>query len=321
MKKITLTVAVIATMLASCAKNEVDNVVNTGSNNPINFSNLNDKVSRAANDKGDDYKVYAKSTLGGETDWFINDAVKDDNSVVSGATYYWPASPATVDFYAWAPSTVRANTPTYSPLSLSIDYTVPAGADEDFTIAAPIIDKDKTYGTVNFQFSHMLTKITVDAKLTDALTKAGYSMTFSSASLTVNSTSATIDPTADTPAWTSSNTEKATYNVANVKSYMIMPQTSTGCIVKLVDVIITKGGAEVFKGNMKAYTIAADNVTGNVFAKGSHYKLTLTVDGSAHDDGGAGGGGNEKPVFGDQISFSADVATWTSAADTPLTQP
>lgn len=316
MKKLIFTVAVLATILASCSKNEVDNVVNTRENNPIGFTNLNDKVSRSANDKGDNYKVYAKSSLTGESDWFIDDEVKDDNSIESGSVYFWPSG-ATVDFYAWAPSTVTA-TSTYS--SLSIDYTVPAtNADEDFTVATP--QTGLSSGTVAFQFSHMLTKISISAQLAQALLDAGYSMTFTSASLTVNSNGGTVIPTASAPEWTSPvNSTSATYSGA--KSYMVMPQTSTGCIVKLMDVTITKGGSEIFKGNMKAYAIAADNVSGNAFVKGSHYNLTLTVNGSAHDDGGAGGSGSEKPVFGDQISFSASLAAdWnTPATDIPLTQ-
>lgn len=314
MKKIIFTVAVLATMLASCSKNEVYDVVGTREDSPINFTNLNDKVTRSANDSKSNYKVYAKSTLSGETAWFINDEVKDDNSTESGNIYFWPSG-ATVDFYAWAPSTVTATASTYS--NLSIDYTVPAGADEDFTVAAP--ETGLSSGTVEFKFSHMLTKITVSAELTSKLTAAGYSMTFTSASLGVNSKGGTLTPTATTPAWTSpANNTSATYSGA--KSYMVMPQSSENCTVKLVGVTITKGGATVFSGNMKTYTIATGNVTDNAFAKGSHYNLKLTVDAKAHDDGGEGGG-TESPVFGDQIQFSAELAAeWGSGTDTPLTQ-
>ena len=126
MKKILMALAAAA-ILAGCSKNEQENV-DGFTPKQIKFTNLNDKLTRAANDGNDPYRVYA--AWSGGTGWFINDQVSASD-VPSGGPYYWPAS-GSVDFYAWAPADVAA-TGTYP--TLSIAYEVPANANKDFGIA------------------------------------------------------------------------------------------------------------------------------------------------------------------------------------------
>lgn len=309
MKKIFIMVAAVMA-LASCSQTELD--LTPVGQKEIKFSNLNDKVTtRAANDAEDNYKVYA--AWSGGTDWYINDIVDGTGVNVNkpqGGPYYWPAT-GTVDFYSWAPATVTA-TGTYP--ALSIAYTVPANAAQDFTIAAP--KTGLSAGTVAFEFAHMLSKISVKATLHQDLIDAGYILTTTglTASLDVQSTGGTIVPTTTPFAWTSPNTTAATYTGA--ASYMIMPQSSIGCAVQVTaGIVITKNDVEIYSGNLSKYTISAGNVTGDNFGMGKHYMLNLTI-----ADTSTGGGGEN--IF-NIITFSANVADWDTpeGTDIPLVQP
>lgn len=306
MKKIFI-VAVAAIAFASCSQNEFEDT--SVGNREISFSNLNDKVTlRSANDASDNYQVYADWS-GSSTEWFINAAINGTNNQAP-TTYYWPAT-GTVDFYSWAPATVTA-TSTYP--TLSIAYTVPTAADQDFTIAAPQLTKSS--GTVAFEFAHMLSKISVTATLHQDLLDAGYVLTTTglTADLAVQSTGGTVNPKTTPAAWTLPNATAATYSGA--ASYMIMPQSSVGCKVQVKGgITITKNGAEIYAGDLSEYTIIAGNVTGDEFAKGKHYMLNLTI-----ADTSTGGGGED--IF-NIIQFSANVDDWDTATgiDTPLVQP
>lgn len=306
MKKIFFMAATVMT-LASCSQTELEQT--PIGQKEIKFSNLNDKVTRAANDNNANYKVYADWS-GITTDWFINDVVDGTTNAPVNGPYHWPAT-GTVDFYAWAPSTVTA-TGTYP--NLSIAYTVPAGADEDFTIAAPITGMSS--GTVNFIFSHMLAKISVTATLDQNLLDAGYVLitTGLTASLDAQSTGGTVDPKTSPATWTLPNSTTATYTGA--ASYMIMPQTSIGCAVQVTaGILITKNGTEIYNGTLSKYTIGAGNVTGDQFGMGKHYMLNLTI-----SDSSTGGGGEN--IF-NVISFTSTVTPWDTptGTDTPLVQP
>lgn len=305
MKKIFI-FAATAMFLAGCSQTELEQT--SVGQKQIGFSNLNDKVtSRAANDAGANYKVYAAWT-GGST-WFINDEVNGSTNVPLNGPYYWPAT-GTIDFYAYAPATVTA---TGSYPNLSIAYTVPTAANEDFTIAAP--RTGLASGTVAFEFAHMLSKISVKATLHQDLIDAGYvlSTTGLAATLDVQSTGGTIVPTT-TPAWTSPNATAASYTGA--ASYMIMPQSAVGCAVQVTGgIVITKNGDEIYSGSLSKYTIVAGNVTGNNFVMGKHYMLNLTI-----SDTSTGGGGED--IF-NIITFSSDLADWDTpgGTDVPLVQP
>ena len=307
MKKVLLLTAAIV-VLASCSQNESELLKNPA--NEIRFSNLNDRVTRAANDAGDDYKVYAKSTLSGETTWFINDAIDGTaNTTLSTNKYYWPTGSTTVSFFAYAPATSGTATATYATPAVSVNYTVPANADEDFTVATPKTAQNQTMGspagTVNFVFEHMLSKVTVKAVLSADLLTSGYvlDLTAAKADLVVASNQGTVDAAVATPAF-GSLSGGATYTTDT--TYMIMPQTSTGTTIQLKNVKITKNSAEVFNGNLKLYPIVAGDITvpsANQFAKGYHYTLTLEIIDSSHD-------GSDQPIFGDEIKFTATTTNW-----------
>lgn len=304
MKKIFIVAAAVIT-LAGCSQNEFEDTLDV--QKEIKFSNLNDRVTtRSANDAGADYQVYAVWSAGSA--WYINDVVGGTDNLPAAGPYHWPGT-GTVNFYAWAPSNISA-TGTYP--ALSIAYTVPVNANQDFTVAAP--KTGLSSGTVAFEFAHMLSKISITASLHQDLLDMGYALSTTglTAKLDVKSTGGTTDPKAAT-AWTSPNTTAASYTGAT--SYMIMPQSSIGCKVKVTGgITITRNGVEIYSGDLNEYTIATGNVTGDQFAMGKHYMLNLTI-----SDTSTGGGGN---IF-NEITFSADVADWDTPAgtDTPLVQP
>ena len=320
MKKIFLATAAIV-ILASCSKNESELLKNSA--NEIKFSNLNDRVTRAANDAGDNYRIYANSTMTSEASWFINDVINGSNPDINkaqGGPYYWPAG-ETVDFYSYAPagSTNAAVTPTYAfgAPTFSVVYTVPTAANEDFTIATPMLGLDKTAGsntgTVDFTFNHMLSKIEVTATLSAALTASNYviNLTNATVTLTVASNQGTLNAMSGAATFTSIGGSPLPYTGA--KSYMIMPQTSTGTKIQLNGVVITRNGVTVFPvsggaTDLKEYTILAGDVTDalnntDVFLKNTHYTLNLELQGTSHDD-------DDELIFGEEIKFSATTATW-----------
>jgi len=303
MKKVLLLTAAIV-VLASCSQNESELLKNPA--NEIRFSNLNDRVTRAANDAGDDYQVYAKSGVSGETTWFIDDVIDGGTNLAVGGPYYWPAS-ASVNFFAYAPATSGTVTATYGTPAVSITYNVLSTADEDFTVATPMTGLTKASGspagTVEFQFEHMLTMITIDAELAspdlDAYT---LDLTSATAEIIVASNQGTLDATASSPAFTAGGSS-ATYTGAITKNYMIMPQTSTGTTIQLKGVSIKRNGADVFTGDLLVYPIVSGDIPTNAFVKGTHYTLTFTITDVSSDDNG-------DPIFGPEIKFTATTSTW-----------
>lgn len=317
MKKI-IFMAATAIAFAGCSQTELDE--NFVGQKEIKFSNLNDKInSRAANDAKDNYVVYA-AWSGGDTSWFINgDEVNGTNDTPTG-TYHWPAT-GSIDFYAWAPATVMT---TASYPNLTINYTVPTAANQDFTIAAPRTGQTSTTnsGVVSLEFAHMLSKVSVTAVLNQDLLDAGYALNTDGliADLGVALNAGTINPKDGTPAWSAPNGTATKYSSA--ASYMIMPQSSVDCTVRIRGGIkITKNGAEIYDGDLSTYTIETDDITGNQFEMGKHYMLILTI-----SDKSTGGGGtdpeNPNPIF-NIIEFNSDIAPWDTptGTDTPLVQP
>ena len=121
MKKVILAiVAVIA--LASCSNNESEMLKNPA--NEIKFTNLNDRVTRVANDAGDDYQVYAELTTSASA-WYINDVIDGTLNTAAAGPYYWPAGSATLDFFSYAPAGTTNATVSATHPALSITYTVP----------------------------------------------------------------------------------------------------------------------------------------------------------------------------------------------------
>lgn len=309
------TMVATAIILASCSQAELEET--SVGQKEIKFSNLNDKVTRAANDNNSNYKVYAVWSGATNSNWFINDVVDGTTNLPQNGPYYWPTT-GTVDFYSWAPATVTA-TGTYP--ALSIAYTVPTNAAEDFTIANP--KTGLSASTVAFEFAHKLAKISVTASLSQDLITAGYTLTTTglTANLGVQSTGGTIVPTTADAAWTAPNATAASYTGA--ASYMIMPQSSIGCTIQVTAGIVVKDANDhiIYSGNLSQYTIksgdvpAVGTVSANTFGMGKHYMLNLTI-----ADDSTGGGGED--IF-NIITFSANVADWDTVGgtDTPLPQP
>ena len=180
MKQLFLSVAILSIM-ASCSQNEITEGVTTNQN-PIGFSTLNSSVTRVANENGSNYTVYAqyssKDDYNSNTaDWHIENCNIDGNTnnIIGDGKYYWPTKALT--FYAFAPSIseetghikVDAEKPMmYTAGKLSINYTVPADAKEDFTVAKYASKAyDGTIQTVPFEFKHMLSKINIKAAFSE----------------------------------------------------------------------------------------------------------------------------------------------------------
>ncbi|MGL4852517.1 MAG: fimbrillin family protein [Phocaeicola sp.] len=174
MKKILFS-AVLLGALASCSQNEVQEIGQFS--NEIQFSTLNNKVSRAANDTKSDYQVFAKSfglTYTGTPTWYIDDVLKSTSGLDASTdfnnattdlptkTHYWPnvTGDWAMKFFAFAPSEpsieAAATKITYGASTsyadratdnadISFKYIVKTTTDEngidaqeDFTIALPL---------------------------------------------------------------------------------------------------------------------------------------------------------------------------------------
>lgn len=295
MKKILLGVFAILGM-ASCSNNDFKEE-NAVDQNTITFSNLNSRT-RAANDVSDNYKVYAELSTGA-TSWYIDDVVNGsgvDLNKAQNGPYYWPNPLANLIFYSYAPAALTASS---THPNLTVNYTVPATAQEDFTIAAPVTQQQ---GTVPFVFTHMLSKVTITPKLSDALIASGYTIEPATggykADLTVAANNGTFNVktkalTAGTP---------ATVAYSNYNSYMVMPQSSIGLKIQVRNFIIKKNGVEMFSGDLSEFTTIAGNVTGDVLTGNKHYKVTMEINSISTDS-------NNAPIF-NEIFFDATTAPW-----------
>ena len=317
MKKILLaTVAVV--ILASCSNNESE--ILKKPTNEIKFSNLNNKVTRVANDSSDDFQVYSKLTTGA-TAWYIDDVVDGTSPYLAqSGPYYWPAGTETLDFYAYAPAGSGTVTDSYSTPSLGIVYTVPSAANEDFTVAGPEIGLDKTAGsgtgTVEFVFFHMLSKVTIELEL-DATDLAAYTLDLTSATATFNVAynegqldatlfnPATPDVTFTSP--TASGTASYSGALNGGYSCMIMPQAATALTTSILleNVIIKKGTTVIFDNTYGdlSYEFDGSEISAG-FKGGTHYTITITIKNDSHDDDG-------DEIFGPEIKFSATTTPWT----------
>ena len=296
MKNLFLPVAMLAT-LASCSSNEiVDDAI--ANKNQIEFSTLNDKVSRVANDASSDYAVYAqytKATAG----WYMENVKVTSADIVDG-TYYWPST--ALDFYAYAPQVstaveLTAVDPTASALgTLSITYTVPTAANEDFTVATPVEEQlvGTSSGAVDFSFKHMLAKI----KITAITAVSGGSLSFTNAVFTVVENKGTVDVTSALPVLTKAPAlGSPVYTIAKAdieNPLYIMPQTmTTACSVELIGAVITIAGKSV------PVTVKHDFDASQVFAAGKQYNLNFTVSLT-------------------EIKFTSTSAGWGTATEVPV---
>lgn len=328
-----------AFLLISCSQNEVQ--ICAPSKTEIVFTNLNDRISfdgksvllgNGANSSGDDYKVFAQSELN-ESNWYIVDEVcghgVELNKPKKGP-YYWLGSSQRISFYAYAPaqfailkgetvSRTKVITKMNDVQKLFIDYTVPAMANEDFTIADPINDAtpETKSGAVNFNFRHVLSKVSVSVKLSDALIKSGYTIEKCyKAQLAVTKNRGTIDPTVINGLWTNLSVDNDVPLVyANDTTYTILPQLATDCTIQIKNVVIKKNGITIFPlnekiGNLKVYSIKNGDVKvsgepslDNQFAMGKQYSLKFIIDNLvSNQDGGM--------IFGTEINFNSTIASW-----------
>ncbi|MGL4518239.1 MAG: fimbrillin family protein [Phocaeicola sp.] len=290
MKKILFS-AVLLGALASCSQNEVQEMGQF--NNEIQFSTLNNKVSRAANDTKSDYQVFAKSfglTIVGTPTWYIEDVLKSTSNPATQTggfnsstvdtptkTHYWPnvTGDWAMNFYAFAPATsvdksikatvVYGTKNAYADrdaddASVSIKYVVPTSttdpdAQEDFTISIPLQIDKSTKGTNN----------NVNLQFKHMLTKVTVN-----AALNQELLDAGYKMTYTTPQLKVVNTEGTISVTAAAPSwsdlvasgalyegsdtYLILPQPSAGNQLILPTVTITKNGVVVFEGPV-TYTV------------------------------------------------------------------
>lgn len=333
MKKVLLSVAV-ASLLMSCTQNEVNELA--PDLQKINFSTLNDKVTKSPNTTGSSYQVYAKLDQAGATNWYINDVLTPYNVSSSGnsvdnptKTHYWPnlSQSWTMKFFAYAPSSfinkATSVTADYNTELVSVAYSVPAKAQEDFTIAAPVVVAKPSDGypkSVHFVFKHMLTRINIAAGLTQQLTDAGYTMTVEGTSLNVQNSIGTINIATENPEWTGLSTPAVYSNTGS--DYMVLPQNTVGSELLLNNVVIKKDGVVVYTGDVKYKVKEADILNtadvndDNKFMMGKSYNMNITIAGNSHDGNGEDNG---NPIFGPKILFSSEFAVWEIVSN-PLTQ-
>lgn len=253
------------------------------------------------------------------------------NSNTYSPVRYWPTSGATVCFFAYAPHSSTNAVITSTTLGqLPVVYTVPATADEDFTVATPLTAKQQSDGIMALEFRHMLSKVSVRAVLHQDLLDAGFSLVTTDASVDmgVSHNSASTNLVAPNAFIESLGAETfVTYNKANTypggvtvpPTFIIMPQqTIVGATSKVSFVmkglkIYTSSGDLFFPRatdgivNFQTYSILTGDIPDNVFAAGKHYTITFTISASSKDSAG-------QPLFneGAIIAFSSTVADWTA---------
>ncbi len=343
MKKLLFSVAILA-VAASCSKSEVVDMPQTSQ---IGFTTLNDRViSKAANDGDDAFRVFAQK--GDASAWFIEDYVDYSDSATAiapvGGPYYWPTDGSSMKFYAYAPYTtsgcnVAEGTPATDAITLT--YTVPADAQEDFTVAAPITYTDEdaypASGAVEFTFSHMLSKVTVYVRLKGEGEGAEGTDTDFAANYYVSDDDSTVTGALDAPftatfvpktydmvvadgiagKYTSSaaSTSLSSASYDEYTSYYIAPQPFAGCTLQINGLTVRDAitHSPIFNGDMSILTLTgkelnADGVdtTTSAFEAGKHYVFTVTVSGSSTEEDG-------DPLV--EITFKAENVEWTEAGD------
>ncbi|MFR9503780.1 MAG: fimbrillin family protein [Rikenellaceae bacterium] len=327
MKRLFLSVAVLAAF-ASCSKNEVTDVAPSNLGSEIGFTTLNDRITKSATDNGDSYQVFSLQSTAEAGVWYINEEVSDADAIISGAKYYWPVDGSTLAFYAYAPASVSATaTVTDTPeAEITIDYVVPAKADQDFTVAEALDFGDEIANDVNLKFSHKLSKVTISVALSEALTKAGYyvdaTRTAYTATFDVNFDSEEMDVV--TGAWDGTQSKSTAYAAySGTTSYMFLPQEAEGCSITIGNLVLyadvvdeeaeTTATTAVL-GAENPITLSAYNITGidmADFEEGTHYYITITIDGSTDDD--------EEEDLLEPIAFASELAAdWTTPATTTV---
>ncbi|MFI3266652.1 MAG: fimbrillin family protein [Rikenellaceae bacterium] len=305
MKKILLSLAVLATV-ASCSKNEVVDVAPT---NELGFVSLNDRLSlKSANDEADPYYVYA--VAGTSTSFFLNGLKVTTAAGVDSWTgnYYWFADKTAIDFYAYSGGSATLNATTPTTTSIKVDYTVPTGADDDFTASQVLGQTGETNTNVAFEFQHLLSKVSVAYQLTTELTNAGYSINSdATATLTVVNNNGTVDIVAASPVVAAGTVpNEAPVYSGRLTNYMILPQDASDCTVQLNGVKIQAPDDSYIKGSADAgadfSALSFPSTTLAEFKPGEHYLVTITI--SATTEG----------LLGNEITFTSKTADWNTVA-------
>ncbi|MFI3302725.1 MAG: fimbrillin family protein [Rikenellaceae bacterium] len=328
MKRLILSVAVLA-LAASCSKNEVTEV-SVSQQKVIGFTNLNDRVTKAANQDDEDYMVYAMSSTDA-TAWFMEEQVSGSgdtlDAITDGSVYFWPATGYTVNFYAYAPyESDNLDVADTALDALTLEYTVASTAAEDFTVATPIIGADaenqggtstNQTGGVPLVFSHMLTKATIAVNIEEALTD--YYYTFTSATLNVVSDVVTVTlgntTTAPVGVQTGSAASYTSSLTATEAEYTATPATSTAMLFAPQAAATAEGQYSVTLAGLTIYNASGTIVypakdtkyefaVGQEFKAGTSYAITLTI--SAADE--------DLFASSDAITFSSSInqnASWT----------
>lgn len=311
MKKVILGFAACALVLSSCTENDI--LENEPVAQKIEFSNLNDRVTKAANDSKSNYGVYAIWSKAVDSLYINNLSVNGETNKYAGA-YYWPVGEGQtlsfLSFYAYAPyyaskSTSGGVTKLPAEGDSTIRYKVKNTADEDFTLATNKgINYNGTSTPVQLDFNHMLSKIKIVPALSDTLKLAGF-----------------VLDTTDVVAYIENVLyDEGTVSLANKKwkelteldptvsynrnksqgwTFMILPQPTNGIKIYLDKVKIEKNGVtyvEKIKTNKYEFK---DSSTIKNFEPNTFYTITLTI------TGGTSG------IFGSKIEFSSSVAEWT----------
>lgn len=326
MKRLFFSAALLAA-LASCSKNDVADSAIT---KQIGFLTLNDRVTtKAANDGGDSFRIIAYKA-GASSLLYIDDYVAYGNSVTAmspaNGPYYWPTDGDDMVFYGYAPynndgeNTVSENISGSS--SIVLNYTVPAGAQEDFTVASPQYIEYVDFpadGTVDFVFRHMLSKITVKVVLADEFGKNHYisdgtgvvtSDTPSTATFTALRNSVNVKASDSAPSATLIDNVGSDLAYSGESSYYIAPQPFTGCSLQINGITIRDNAtdSELFSGDLRVITFDGSELGADdaLFQSGKHYVLTVTINAASADL--------------TEISFTAANTTWGSDINTGIDQ-
>ncbi len=312
MKKVILGFAACALVLSSCTENDI--LENEPVAQKIEFSNLNDRVTKAANDSKSDYGVYAIWSEAVNSLYINNLSVDGKVDTYAGA-YYWPYNNnQTLSFYAYAPYYASNSTSGVTKLPAerdsTITYKVKNTADEDFTLATKKgINYSGTSNRVQLDFNHMLSKIKIVPALSDTLKLAGFVLDTTNVVAYIENVlydEGTVSLANKT--WNELTALESAVSYNRNKSqgwtFMILPQPTNGIKIYLDDVRIEKNGVTYVENIETNRYEFKDPFTIENFEPNKFYTITLTI------TGGTSG------IFGSKIEFSSSVADWTPESKT-----
>lgn len=318
MKTMIIGFAAVAFLFAGCSQNET--LKDEASSGAIQFRNLNDRIpSRAANDDNSDYGVFAVLRDGNPAaiNWFMSNQKVIGTDDTYSPLKYWPAN-GVVDFYSYAP--YNASTLDLSGVSwnngtpdFDITYIVPANANEDFTVATPVVGATSANIQVAMEFAHMLSKVNFQTVLEQTYIDDGFAITLNSVTLRVAFNEGKNTLANSSTDWSNLDVSPTGSNVVytNGTSYMIMPQPAFGTEIVLNVTITHNGGPYLTAQNLKPIVLTNANLVS--FVKGTQYMFKATIGNASTDE-------NDNPVF-NVIVFKSTIAPWNTSGDIELTNP